>query len=166
MQYVEIFSKWLKATHLSWAVTHYPWIWPACETLHFIGLALLVGVIGMVDLRMLGVGKNLPIGPLHRLIPWGVAGFVINAITGVIFFAGDPFQYIHNPAFQLKILFIALAGVNIAVFYLSGIFRYAEGIGPGESAPMSAKIISASSLFLWFGVMYFGRMLPFIGEAF
>jgi hypothetical protein len=166
MDYVVAFSKWLKGTELSWAVTHYAWIWPACETLHFIGLALLVGVIGMVDLRMLGVGKNLPIGPLHRLIPWGVAGFVINTITGFLFFAGDPFQYIHNAAFQLKILFLALAGINVAVFYLAGIFRYAESAGPGEDAPLSAKLVSASSLLLWFGVMYMGRMLPFMGNAF
>ena len=166
MHYVELFSHWLKATQFSWAVTHYAWIWPACEALHFVGLAFLVGVIGIVDLRMLGVAKFLPIGPLHRLIPWGVLGFSINAITGFLFFAGDPFQYIHNIAFQLKILFIFLTGVNIVVFYLTGIFRVAEAMGPGEDPPASAKIIAGTSLFLWFGVMYLGRMLPFLGDAF
>jgi len=166
MHYVEIFSRWLKGTDLSWAVTHYAWIWPTCETLHFIGLAFLVGVIGLVDLRMLGMGKNLPLGPLHRLVPWGIAGFIVNTITGFLFFAGDPFQYIHNPAFGLKMLFIALAGLNVGAFYLTGVFRAAEATGAGQDVPMSAKIISASSLFLWFGVMYFGRMLPFIGNAF
>jgi hypothetical protein len=79
-------------------VIHYPWVWPASETLHFIGLALLVGIVGTIDLRMLGMAKNMPFRPLHRLLPWAIAGFGINLITGILFFAGDPFQYIHNLA--------------------------------------------------------------------
>jgi hypothetical protein len=166
MALLEAFSNWLKSTDLSWAVRHFPWIWPACETLHFIGLAMLIGAVGLLDLRMLGVAKGLPVAALHRLIPWGVAGFIINAITGFLFFAGDPFQYINNIAFGLKILFILVAGLNMAAFYLFGVFRVAEALGPGDDAPLSAKLIAGSSLFLWVGVMYLGRMLPFIGNAF
>lgn len=166
MHYVFLFSKWLKGTDVSWFVTHYAWVWPTCQSLHFVGLALLVGVVGMLDLRMLGVGKNLPIGPLHRLVPWAVSGFILNAITGFLFFAGDPFQYIYNRAFGLKMLFIALASLNMMAFYVTGIFRTVEITGMGQGAPMSAKIISASSLFFWVGVMYFGRMLPFLGNSF
>lgn len=166
MHMVEVFSVWLKSTRLSWAVTHYPWIWPASETLHFIGLAMLVGVIWLLDLRILGVAKRLPLGPLQKLVPFGIAGFVINMITGALFFAGDPFQYIHNIAFQLKILFIILAGVNVSLFYITPIGRHADAVGPGEDASIPAKIIAASSIVLWFGVMYMGRMLPFLGNAF
>jgi hypothetical protein len=130
------------------------------------GLAMLIGAVGLVDLRMLGMAKGLPFAALHKLIPWGVAGFVINLITGFLFFAGDPFQYINNIAFGLKVLFILLAGLNMIAFYATGAFRTAEALGPGDDAPMSAKLIAASSLFLWIGVMYLGRMLPFIGNAF
>ena len=160
------FSNWLHATKLSWAVTHYPWIWPASETLHFIGLAMMVGAIGLLDLRMLGVAKQLPIGPLHSLVPWGIAGFGVNAATGFLFFAGDPFQYINNIAFLWKMIFIALAGLNILAFYGAGVYRSISTLGPGADAPFSAKVIAGSSLFLWAGVMYWGRMLPFIGTAF
>jgi hypothetical protein len=130
------------------------------------GLAMLIGAVGLVDLRMLGVAKGLPFAALHKLIPWGVAGFLINLITGFLFFAGDPFQYINNIAFGLKVLFILLAGLNMIAFYATGVFRTAEALGPGDDAPVSAKLIAASSLFLWIGVMYLGRMLPFIGNAF
>src|SRR4051812_22237961 len=160
------FWDWLHDTRLSFFVKKYVWVWPTCETLHFIGLAMLFGVIGILDLRMLGVAKSLPGRPLHDLLPWGIAGFIINLITGALFFAGDPGQYLHNWAFGFKMLFITLAGVNVLVFYATGVFRKIEALGPGEDAPPLAKFIGATSLFLWIGVMYWGRMLPFLGTSF
>jgi hypothetical protein len=166
MKSIVAFSKWLNATKLAWFVIHYSWVWPASETLHFIGLAMLIGVIALMDLRLLGMAKRLPFAPLHRLLPFAVAGFGICLTTGTLFFAGDPFQYIHNNVFWFKMLFIALAGTNVLAFYFTGIFRTVEKLGPGEEAPGSAKVIAAVSLFLWIGVMYLGRMLPFLGDAF
>jgi len=164
---IQAFSTWLHNTRLSWAVAGgVPWIWPLCETLHFMGLALLVGIVGVFDLRILGMAKGLPIAPIQRLMPWAVLGFLINLVTGFLFFAGDPFQYIHNVAFAFKLLFIALAGVNVVVFYASGLSRQVDEIGPGYDAPAAVKIVAAASLILWIGVMYWGRMLPFIGNAF
>ena len=62
------------------------WVWPLCETLHFVGLCLLLGVVLMVDLRMLGVGKSLSFAALYQLLPLGMLGFTINLVTGMIFF--------------------------------------------------------------------------------
>jgi hypothetical protein len=115
---------------------------------------------------MLGMAKRLPFAPLHRLLPFAIAGFCICLGTGSLFFAGDPFQYIHNAVFWFKLLFIFLAGINVIVFYASGLFRKLEDLGPGEEAPFSAKLIAVTSLVLWIGVMYLGRMLPFLGDAF
>jgi hypothetical protein len=159
------FARWIVTTSLSRFVNGYPWVWPACETLHFIGLCFLMGGVGMVDLRMLGVAKNLPFAPLHRLLRWGIFGFAINLITGIFFIAGNPKQYMHNYAFGWKVAFILLAGINVIVFYLT-VFRETEALGPGEDAPLGAKIVAAVSLFLWVGVMYWGRMLPFLGNSF
>jgi len=156
---------WIKHSWLSQLVVGVPWIWPACETLHFIGMAMLIGVIGVIDLRMLGFMKRLPFAPLHKLLPWGIAGFVINLATGALFFAGDPYQYKDNIAFIFKLVFILIAGINVLIFYW-GPYRQVEAMGPGDDAPASAKVIAATSIFLWFGVMYWGRMLPFIGNAF
>jgi hypothetical protein len=163
---ITAFSMWLEATSVSRAVTHYSWIWPTCETLHFIGLALLFGNVGVLDLRLLGALKQLPVAPLNRLIRWGVLGFVINLLTGLVFFVGAPSQYVANIAFAFKLIFMVLAAVNLAAFYATGIARTVDGLGPGDDAPASAKIIAATSLFLWVGVMFWGRMLPFIGNAF
>jgi hypothetical protein len=141
----------------------HPWAWPMLETLHFIGLSLLFGVVLAGNLRILGVMKNAPFVDVHRLLPWGVWGFVINSVTGLMFFAGASGQYIENLAFHLKVIFMLLAGAN--VLYLT-LFDEVWALGPGDNAPVSAKLVAASQLFLWLGVIYFGRMLPYLGNAF
>ena len=70
----------------------YSWTWPIAEIVHFIGLILLVGSIGLIDLRVLGVARSLPLAPLHRLVPWGIAGFVMCLATGLLFVSGDSFK--------------------------------------------------------------------------
>ena len=136
------------------------WGWPVCETLHFMGLSLLVGTIGMLDLRLLGMAKRVPIAALHRLVPWGILGYVVNVITGAMFLMTEPDQYIYNPAFHFKMLFMALAGVNVLAFYLT-VFREVEALGPTDDAPRSAKVIAAASVFLWIGIIVCGRLLTF-----
>src|SRR5712692_6490706 len=138
---VQTFSVWLHSKRLSCAVAGgVPWIWPLCETLHFMGLALLVGIVGVLDLRMLGMAKGLPLGPMQRLMPFAILGFTVNLMTGFLFFAGDPFQYIHNIAFAFKLLFIGLAGVNAILFYVTGLYRRVDGVGAGQGVPLVAKL--------------------------
>src|SRR5262245_21471852 len=140
------------------------WIWPILEDLHFIGLILLLGSIGVLNLRILGFLKQLPVAPLQRFVPWGIAGFVINVITGFLFYLGMPDFYILNFVFQLKIFTILLAGTTLLVFYCTGAFRSLEHLGPGEDAPPFAKFIAASSIVLWIAVIVLGRYIPF-GEV-
>ena len=84
----------------------------------------------------------------------------------MLFFVGAPSQYVTNIAFLLKMLFIGLAGVNVILFYVTGLYRRIDSLPAGADAPMAAKLIAATSLFLWLGVLFWGRMLPFIGNAF
>jgi hypothetical protein len=166
MHYIELFSGWLKTTKLSAAVLHYSWVWPTCEILHFVGMAFLIGFIGLLDFRILGIGKGLSMGGLNKLVPWGIAGFLVNVVTGFLFYAGDPDQYLHNPAFQFKMLFIVVAGLNVMYFYFGGVLKRVEALGPTDEAPVPAKIVAAVSLITWVAVMYCGRMLPYLGNAF
>jgi hypothetical protein len=167
MQTILEINKWLSSTELSHAVAgRQPWIWPMCETLHFIGLAMLIGCIGVIDLRMLGFARHVSIHSLHKFVAWGVTGFIINAITGTLFYIGAPGQYVNNFAFLMKLVFIAIAGVNIMYFYLGGVMKRVDALGPEDAIPMDAKIVSLVSIVSWFMVMYWGRMLPFVGNAF
>ena len=136
------------------------WAWPVCEALHFTGLCLLFGTVGMFDLRLLGVAKRVPIAAMHRLVPWGVGGYLLNLTTGSMFLLTEPDQYIFNTSFHLKMLFMGLAGCNVAVFYLR-VYRDVQPIGAGGDVPRSAKLIGGASLLLWICVMVCGRLLTF-----
>src|SRR5262249_26875866 len=115
------------------------WAWRTSESIHFIGLSLLIGTVGLFDLRMIGLVKRVPVAALHRLIRFGILGYLMNVLTGITFLAGASDQYIHNPAFQMKLLFMGTAGINVAVFYLT-MYRRVAAVGSGDEAPLPARI--------------------------
>ena len=135
------------------------WWWAFMMDLHFVGLVLLIGTVGILDLRVLGFAKQIPFGPLHRLVPWAMAGFGLNLVTGVLAFTGMDQYYTYDWAFWLKMLAIMLLGLNVAAFYLTGAFESAERMGPGDDAPPLAKFIAGTSLLLWFAVITLGRYI-------
>ena len=159
---------WLRWPSIEHFFIRNSWGWPLCEVLHFVGLILLLGAVGMFDLRVLGVGKGLPIGLLRRMLPWGVVGFVLCVVTGAMFVGGvyanvetHPYVVLVKDVYlQWKLLFMLLAGVNLLLFYLTGASRAVDALGPSDNAPLLAKVIGAASLFLWLGVVYFGRLIP------
>ena len=159
---------WLEWPSVAHFIEKYTWAWPLCETFHFFGIILLIGGVGMFDLRLLGVAKQLPVAAVKRLLPWGVTGFAICVVTGLIFVTGvranvpmSPYDVIRsNVWLQLKLLFLALAGSNLLAFYVTGMDRAVDTLGPGADAPALAKAIAFASLFLWLGVIYFGRLIP------
>ena len=153
----------LNAQAIGAHVTGEPWMWPTCETLHFVGLSLLLGVVLAVDLRMLGFMKSVSFSTLHRLMPWAILGFGINVFTGMLFFVGAPGQYTMNKTFYWKILFVLLAAVNGLYFT---VMDQAWTLKAGDDAPAMAKLMAASAMFLWVAVMFCGSMLPFLGNAF
>ena len=140
------------------------WAWPIFESIHFLGLCMLIGCIGTFDLRLLGIAKRVPIAAMHRLIPWGILGFAINASSGLMFLLTEPDQYIYNPSFHLKFLFITIGGLNAATFYLSS-YRQIFGANASLNPPLRAKVIAAISLTAWVSVIICGRMLTFYRPA-
>jgi uncharacterized membrane protein len=135
------------------------WWWAFMMDMHFVGLVLLMGAVGILNLRMLGFAKQFPVEPLHRLVPWAMLGFGLNLVTGVLAFTGMSTYYTYDWAFWLKMLAILLLGLNVAAFYLTGAFESVKGLGPGEDAPPLAKFIAATSLLLWFAVITLGRYI-------
>jgi len=160
---VEAATGWISTASIATFVNTTSWAWPAMETLHFIGLCLLLGVVLAVNLRMLGVMKNVSFVALHKLLPWGILGFGINVFTGILFFLTVPEQYTQNRALQWKMLLIVLAAADVLYFTM---FEETWAVRSGDDAPFKAKIIAALTIFLWVGVIYLGRMMPFIGGSF
>jgi hypothetical protein len=139
-----------------------PWAWTSAETVHFVGLSLLIGVLLLINLRMLGFMKQIPFDALDRLLPWAMLGFAVNTMSGMLFFAASAHSYVGNPAFYWKLVFVVLGGVNVLYFT----FDRTWAQEPGREAPTLSKLAAACAMFLWVGVMYWGSMLPFIGQAF
>jgi hypothetical protein len=139
-----------------------PAAWTSFETIHFVGLTLLVGVLLLINMRMLGFMKQVPFEALDRLLPWAMLGFAINTMTGMGFFAASANSYVGNPAFYWKLIFVLLAGANTLYFT----FDRTWAREPGYEAPALSKLAAMGAMFLWVGVMYWGSMLPFIGQAF
>lgn len=154
---------WLSATAIAAAVNQRVWLWPALETLHFVGLWMLFGVLLLVNLRVLGMMPQVSYAALHRLLPWAMLALVINTITGIAFVVAAGHQYVNNVAFFWKIGLLLLAGFNL--IYLTA-FEGPWRVEAGQRAPLRVQLAALSSIVLWVGVMYFGRMLPFIGNAF
>lgn len=141
------------------------WGWPIMESLHFIGLSLLLGTVGLFDLRMLGFVKGIPLAALHKYIKFGVLGFAINATTGVMFVSSYPDQYLYNPSFQTKIAFMLAAGFNMLLFYLWG-YRGAIAPEPTQGAERLGRVFAFISLVCWLGVITGGRLITFFRPPF
>ena len=157
---MDAFMDWIVSTRLSWFVTEYRWVWPMAESVHFCGLTLLVGTVGLFDLRVLGLAKGIAPATLHATLRWGIAGFAASVVTGIMFISGAPDQYFYNEAFQVKAVLLVLMGANAALFYRRE-FAGVRALGPHDDAPRSAKIVAAASLVFLLGVTLCGRMITF-----
>jgi uncharacterized membrane protein len=138
-----------------------PWVWPICEVFHFIGLCLLLGVVLLVNLRLLGFVNGVAFADVTRLLPWAIAGLGINIVTGMLFFLAAPEQYTQNPAFVWKIGVLLIASVTLLYPTMSD--RAGE-LTPEDRAPLTGRIIAAGSICLWIGVIFLGRFLPYLGS--
>ena len=141
------------------------WVWPFCETLHFFGMCVLLGTVGVVDLRVLGVAKGIPIKLLDKFIPLGVIAFLVNMVTGFIFIAGNPvggpMEYLTNLSLQIKMVLVLIAGINLLLFYVTGLHRSLEAVPADGDASGRAKAVAAVSLTAWIFVIVMGRFIMY-----
>ncbi|MDA1095175.1 MAG: hypothetical protein O3A25_18200 [Acidobacteria bacterium] len=142
-----------------YAFMHSAWGWPTAESLHFTGLCLLIGTVGVFDLRMLGVARGIPMHALHNLVPWGVGGYLLNVTTGVMFVVSAPDQYLFNPAFQVKLSLMVVAGLNVLFFYRF-VFAPVKAAG-ADAVDRGARTAAAVSLMCWIGVIVCGRLITY-----
>jgi len=150
------FFRWLVNSPWSHAMNAYEWVFPAVQSLHFIGFALSIGTIAIVDLRLLGFGmrRQNPAELAASLEPWTRAGIAVMLITGPLMFSTDAVTYHYNPSFQFKMLCLTAA----LIFHFT-IHRVAVRPGASEGVGKMAAVLS---LLLWTGVVAGGRMIAFI----
>ena len=146
------------ATSLRGSLYYFPFI----ESVHVMALALVFGSILVVDLRALGIASTSR--SFTRLstellrITWGA--FALSALTGSLMFVTNARVYAHNTAFQVKMVLLALAGLNMVIFHLTA-GRTVAGWDQATAAPKAGRITAAASLALWLGIILAGRVIGF-----
>ena len=128
---------------------------PAIQSVHIIGLTMLVGTICLLDLRLLGIGlRGRPVGDLaSALAPWTSGGLLTVLVTGPLLFGSDLTRYLSNPAFVVKMLLLGAA--------LTGHFTLHRSVvrNDGMTSPARQKIVAILSLIVWSGVVLSGRAI-------
>lgn len=147
---------------ISWEIGG-TWLFPFLESIHVIAATMVVGSILFVDLRLLGLAAvRYPISTLSKeLVPWTWAAFVVATITGLGMFITRAASHVVNPAFQWKIVLLALAGINMAIFHKK-IYQQIHLWDTVTDVPVKLKVFGGMSLFLWSGVMLAGRWVGHI----
>ena len=153
------FFQWLEATPGSVFIRESLLFYPLVETTHVLALGLFLGMIAMLDLRLLGVGlRGIAVSEVAgRLLPLALFGFVLMAISGVLLFYSGPVKAANNIFFRLKMILMLLTGVNALLFHFT-IYRRVAAWDLAPSPPARAKLAGALSLILWCGVVICGRM--------
>ena len=156
------FCQWLESTPGSIALHESIWGYPIVESVHVLTLCLFLGLAVMLDLRLLGVTllKTPASEVVGRLLPWTVAGFAIMVVTGSLLFYAIPVKTYLNIFFRLKVLFLLLAGLNVAVFELT-ISRSMRAWDLDPVPPLRARLAGGLSLILWGGIVVAGRMIAY-----
>ncbi len=149
----------IEASAFSQAMRESPWLFPAVETVHLAGIAILVGSIAMLDLRLLGFSRALPVRRLAaHILPWAAASFLLIVPSGLAMFLAHAGDLIANPVFAAKICLIFAAGANAGIFH-AGVFRHAAQWDTDVMPPAGARVAAAVSLVLWISVIACGRSL-------
>lgn len=154
---------WLQATPIASAIAENEILFPWIELVHVLAIVLVVGTISIVDLRLLGVA-SLDLKArrvMHDVIPYTWGAFGVAALTGSLLFSSDAVHYAHNRLFEGKLVLLALAGLNMAVFHIIGIRDIGNWDKEYGKTPAAAKAAAAISLLLWIGVVALGRGIGF-----
>lgn len=150
------FLDWLASSVLAKAINGPEWAFPVVQSFHFLGFALLIGTITIVDLRLLGGGmrRQSPYELAKELKPWTLTGLVFMLTTGPVMFSADPRVYYFNPSFRFKITCLL-----VAILFQFTIHRWA--VRP-QVAPVIGKLVAVVSLGLWISVLAAGRFIAFV----
>jgi hypothetical protein len=153
-------ADWLAGTAPALAMRANPWLYPTVEIVHIAGFAVLVGAVAMFDLRVLGLGRELPVRALARhLLPWSAGSMLAILPSGLLLFAAEAPDLAANRVFLLKLLLIGAAGINALAFH-AGPYRTAAQWP--DRAPARARLHAALSLGLWLAVLACGRLLAYV----
>jgi len=147
------FSTWIRESTSIFA-------FPSILLLHTIGMGVVVGINAGIDLRILGIAPALPLAPMEKFLPILWVGFWVNAVTGVVLVIVDATTKLSNPDFYVKMVFIALAIINLRMLR-NRVFR--DPLIDRQPLSTNAKVLAVTSLIFWLGAITAGRLMAYVG---
>jgi hypothetical protein len=152
----------LEHSSLAGAMRHSLWLYPIVEIVHIAGFALLVGAVALFDLRLLGFSRTVSIRSLERhLLPWAWTALLLIVPTGVAMLSAHATDFAGNPAFRVKLVLLAFAGLNALVFH-NGVYRSVSLWDQHLPTPAGARASALLSLAIWAGVITCGRLIAYV----
>jgi hypothetical protein len=137
----------------AWLGSH-PWAYPALEVVHLLGIALLLGNLALLELRVWGWGGELPVHALaRRSLTLSLAGFALAAAAGLLMFSSQPSELLGNRAFVLKMGLLVLAGANAACFHAR------RSLARLDTTARAQTLVSLGS---WLGIIICGRWIAYL----
>jgi hypothetical protein len=155
--------QWIYTTWLSTSIRESTWVFPIIESIHTLGIVLVVGTVAVFDLRLLGViMKREPVSRVaHQVLPWTWSGFAVMFTTGLLLSIAESATNYHNMAFRVKLLLLLLVGLNPLIFHLT-IYRSVNTWDVANVTPARARAAATCSLVLWAGIIIAGRMIAYL----
>ena len=155
--------RWLESTHGSIWLHESIWVYPIVESVHVLTLSLFLGLTIIFDLRLLGASLSAtPVSQvLRRLGPWMLAGFTVMVMSGSLLFYAAPVRTYSNIFFRLKMTFLLMAAINVAVFHFTTASATMPQWDLDRTPPVRARLAGAVSLALWAAVAVCGRMIAY-----
>ena len=155
----------LEASALGQALRESPWLYPAVEIVHLVGIGLLFGSIAILDFRLLGFSRSISVRRLAgHVLPWTAAAFLLIVPSGLLMFIAYASDFISSPVFAVKMCLIMAAGLNAGLYYTI-VFPSVEVWDSEEmrklGPPPSARVSAAVSLAIWISVIACGRLLAY-----
>ena len=154
------FLEWLQGTWVGVLVAESLWGYPLFETIHSLGMAMLIGALGLINLRVLGFKPELPLLGMRQLLPLAWLGFTLNAISGSLLFTSDAVYFFESYTFRITMVLLVLGGINAALLG-QRVFRDAAAAAPAAASTSSTKWIAATSLVFWFAAVCAGRLIAY-----
>ena len=143
------------------------WAFPTLESIHVIAIVTVIGTVMVMDLRLVGVASRE--SAVTRLandtLPWTWGAFVVAFMTGSLLFIGKAIDYTVNPFFFWKMVMIAIAGLNMAIFHFFT-WKSVDKWDSDSEVPLAGKIAGGLSLFFWIVVVFLGRAIGFTLDKF
>ena len=156
--------EWLENTQFSAAVRTELWGWPLALTLHVLGLALVIGFVAVIGLRLLGLFDLMPYTSLRRMFSIIWTGLALQLVSGFILWMTKPSQYLADVAFLLKVLLVVVGTVLTLSLYGTVMREAPSWYAKGGVVSSRAVTFVAATLAVWCGALIAGRLTAYLGS--